>query len=83
MRNLTAHHAVAAASLMAGALQVATIQSLIRKNVITDAEGHEIYEQALLMLEASQAVCSSPDVFEASREMIEQHLRKFPYKERM
>ena len=26
----------------------------------------EIYEQALLMLETIQAVCSSPDVFEAA-----------------
>ena len=55
MKNLTAHQVVTAASLMAGALQAATIQSMIRKNVITDEEGHEIYEHALLMLEASQA----------------------------
>ena len=83
MKLLTSHEAVIASSLMAGALQTATIQTMIRKNMISDQEGHEIYEQALLMLEASQAVCSSPDVFEASREMIEQHLRKLPYKERM
>ena len=84
MKNLTAHQAVIAASLMAGALQAATIQSLIRKNVITDEEGHEIYEQALLMLESSQAVCSSPEVvFEVARDMIERHLGKFPFRERM
>ena len=52
---------------------------MIRKNIITDEEGHEIYEQALLMLETSQGVCSSPEVFEAARELIEQHLRKFPH----
>jgi hypothetical protein len=31
------------------------------------------------MLESSQAVCGSPGVFEAARELIEQHLRRFPY----
>ena len=56
---------------------------MIRKNVITDEEGHEIYEHALLMLEVSQAQSCSPDVFEAAREMIEQHLGKFPLHERM
>jgi hypothetical protein len=60
---------------MAGALQAARIQSMIRKGILTDEEGHEIYEQALLMLEASQAVSSSPDVFKAARELIEPHLR--------
>lgn len=83
MTSLTAHQVVTASSLMAGALQAAMIQAMIRKNLITDEEGHEIYEQALLMLEASQAVCCSPDVFEAAREMIEQHLRKFPHHERL
>ena len=62
MNNLTAHQLVIASSLMAGALQAATIQSMVRKNLITDEEGHEIYEQALLMLETSQAVSSSSDV---------------------
>jgi hypothetical protein len=33
-------------------------------------------EQAVLMLEYLQAVCSSPGVFEAARELIEQRLRK-------
>ena len=75
MKDLTAQQVITASSLMAGALQAALIQSLIRKKVISDEEGHEIYEHALLMLEASQAVCSSPDVFEAARELIEQHLR--------
>ena len=57
MKNLTAHQVITASSLIAGALQAALIQSMIRKNIITDEEGHEIYEQALLMLETSQAVC--------------------------
>ena len=77
MKNFTAHQVITASSLIAGALQAALIQSMIRKNIITDEEGHEIYEQALLMLETSQAVC--PKVFEAARELIEQHLRKFPH----
>ena len=76
MKNLSGLELAIASSLMAGALQAALIQSLIRKKVISDEEGHEIYEHALLMLEASQAVCSSPDVFEAARELIEQHLRR-------
>jgi hypothetical protein len=79
MKNLTAQQVITASSLMAGALQAALIQSMIRKNIFTDEEGHEIYEQALLMLETSQALCSSPEVFEAARELIEQHLRKFPF----
>ena len=79
MKLLTSHEAVIASSLMAGALQAATIQTMIRKNIISDQEGHEIYEQALLMLETSQAACSSRDVFEAARELIEQRLRKFPH----
>jgi hypothetical protein len=37
-------------------------------------EGHEIYEQALLMLETNQT--RSSVVFEAARELIEQHLRR-------
>jgi hypothetical protein len=64
---------------MAGAMQAAIIQSMVRNHLITGEEGHEIYEQALLMLEAKQTVTGSPDVFEAARELIEQHLRKFPY----
>jgi hypothetical protein len=76
MKSLSGLELAIASSLMAGALQAALIQSMIRKNIITDEEGHEIYEQALLMLETSQAVTSSPDVFEAARELIEQHLRK-------
>jgi hypothetical protein len=79
MKELSALELAIASSLMAGALQAAMIQSMIRKNIITDEEGHEIYEQALLMLETSQGVCSSPEVFEAARELIEQHLRKFPH----
>ena len=51
-KNLTAHQVIAASSLMAGALQAALVQ-----NIITDREGHEIYEQALLVLKTSQDVC--------------------------
>jgi hypothetical protein len=76
MKNLTAHQVVIVSSLMAGALQAATIQSMVRKGIITNEEGHEIYEQALLMLETSQVASSSPDMFEAARELIEQHLRE-------
>jgi hypothetical protein len=75
MKDLSALELATASSLMAGALQAALIQSMIRKNIITEEEGHEIYEQALLMLETNQTVSSSPDVFEAARELIEQHLR--------
>jgi hypothetical protein len=47
MKNLTAHQVITASCLMAGALQAALIQSMMRKNIITGEEGHEIYEQAL------------------------------------
>jgi hypothetical protein len=43
------------------------------------AERREIYEHALLMLEARQAeVPHSQAVIEAARELIEQHLRPQP-----
>lgn len=68
--------AVAASSLVNGAVQAALVSMLIRKGVFTTEEGREIYEQALLMLEASQgAAPASQDVFDAARELIEQHLR--------
>ena len=76
MKNLSGLELAIASSLMAGALQAALIQSMIRKKLITDEEAHEIYEQALWMLETNQAASSSPDVFEAARELIEQHLRR-------
>ncbi|KRR22268.1 MULTISPECIES: hypothetical protein [Bradyrhizobium] len=75
MKELSALELAIASSLMAGAMQAAIIQSMIRNHLITDEEGHEIYEQALLMLETNQVMTSSPDVFEAARELIEQHLR--------
>lgn len=76
LKDLNPLQLATASSLMAGALQAALIQILLRKKMITDEEGHEIYEQALLMLETSQTVSSSQEVFEAAREMIEQHLRR-------
>lgn len=79
MKELSALELAIASSLMAGAMQAAIIQSLVRNHLITGEEGHEIYEQALLMLETKQTVTGSSDVFEAARELIEQHLRKFPY----
>jgi hypothetical protein len=75
MKELSSLDLAIASSLMAGAMQAAMIQSMVRNKLITDAEGHEIYEQALLMLETKQTVTSSPVVFEAARELIEQHLR--------
>ena len=73
-KHLSALEVVSASSLMEGALQTALIQTLIRKNIISDQEGREIYEQALLLLETSQTKSSSQDVFEAAREMLEPHL---------
>jgi hypothetical protein len=76
MKQLSGVQLAAASSLMAGALQTAAIQCLVRNRLITPEEGREIYEQALLLLEANQTRSESPVVFEAAREMIEQHLRK-------
>ena len=52
----------------------------VRQKILTERSGRPrlIYEQALL-ISSSHAVCSSPEVFEAARELIEQHLRKFPF----
>jgi hypothetical protein len=63
MKELSALELPIASSLMTGAMQAAMIQSMVRNNIITDEEGHEIYEQALLMLEAKQTVTGSADVF--------------------
>ena len=49
-KDLNALQVVSASSLMAGALQAALIQTLIRKNLISARQGREIYEQALLLL---------------------------------
>ena len=70
MKELSALELAIASSLMAGAMQAAMIQSMVRNKIITDEEGHEIYEQALLMLETNQTMTSSPDVFEAAREAV-------------
>jgi hypothetical protein len=75
MKQLSDVQLAAAASLMASALEAATIQSLIRNRLITNEEGREIYEQALLILETNQTRSSSRVVFEAAREMIEEHLQ--------
>jgi hypothetical protein len=75
MKELSALEMAMASSLMAGAMQAAMIQSMARNHLITDRKGREVYEQALLMLETNQTKTSSPDVFEAARELIEQHLR--------
>jgi hypothetical protein len=83
MKELSALELAIASSLMTGAMQAAIIQSLVRNHLITDDEGHEIYEQALLMLEAKQAATGSSDVFEAARELIEQQLRKFPHHDKL
>jgi hypothetical protein len=73
MKKLSDLQMATASSLMAGAMQAAVIQTLIRNHVLTDEEGHEIYEQALLMLETNQTNSSAPVVFETARELIEQH----------
>jgi membrane carboxypeptidase/penicillin-binding protein len=76
MKELSPLELAIASSLMAGAMQAAMIQSMVRNKVITDQEGQEIYEQALLMLETNQTASSSPVVFEAARELIERHFRR-------
>lgn len=69
-------NAVAASNLVASAVQAALMASLVRKGVLTTSEVTEVYEQALLLLEAQQgAAPTSQDVFDAARELIEQHLR--------
>ena len=72
--------AVAASGLVTAALISALVSGLVRKGALTTAERREIYEHALLMLEAQQAgvVPHSLAVFEAARELIEQHLRPQP-----
>lgn len=82
MKDLSGLELAIASSLMAGAMQAAMIQSMVRNNIITGEEGREIYEQALLMLETKQTATSSPAVFEAARELIEEHFRHLPARQR-
>jgi hypothetical protein len=75
MAEIDMETALAASGLDRGD-QAALISALVRKNVISAPEGREIYEQALLMLEASQADApASKEAFDAAREPIEARLR--------
>ncbi|MGK6313748.1 hypothetical protein [Neorhizobium sp. DT-125] len=63
-----------AVALSTAATVAALIAHLRRMSILTEAMEHEIYEQALMMVEESQGDDDS-GVFTAARELIEEHLR--------
>ncbi|RRY08842.1 hypothetical protein [Brucella anthropi] len=67
---------LAATLLSSTACFAALVSTLKRKGVLNDQEEHEMYEQALLMLETSQA--EEPDcapLYELARNVIEEQLK--------
>lgn len=59
------------------AVLASLVRCLAMKGVLSVDECREIYEQALLLLEEQAgASVDSVDVFDAARELIEQHLRR-------
>lgn len=68
--------AIAASDLSSAAIIAALVGMLRTKGVLSREEVREVYEQALLLLESHQADAPAmQDVFEAAREIIEEHLR--------
>jgi hypothetical protein len=76
MKELSPLELAIASSLMAGAMQAAMIQSMVRNKALPTRRAKGFNEQALLMLETNQTASSSPVVFEAARELIERHFRR-------
>jgi hypothetical protein len=69
--------AIAASDLSSAAILGALISVLGAKGILSDEDVREVYEQALLLLEAHQAD-AAPEldgIFEAAREVIEAQLR--------
>lgn len=67
---------LAAALLSSTATFAALVSILKRKNVLSGEDEREMYEQALLMLETSQA--DDPDcsfIYELARKVIEEQLK--------
>jgi hypothetical protein len=69
-------HSIAVSDIVSSATLAALVSMLTRKGVLSVDEEREIFEQALLMLEAAQA--KTPEmggIYEAARGIIEVHLR--------
>ena len=67
---------IAASELVTSALVASLIPTLMERGVLSPRDAREIYENALLMIEAGQG--NDPGVqriYEAARELIEAHLR--------
>ena len=56
MKKLSDLQMATASSLMAGAMQAAVIQTLIRNHVLTDEEGHEIWTSIDALHEVAKAL---------------------------
>jgi hypothetical protein len=67
---------IAVSDIVSSATLAALVSMLTRKGILSVDEEREIFEQALLMLEAAQA--KTPEmrgIYVAAREIIEDHLR--------
>lgn len=73
---LTPLDSVAATELANGSILASLVSALHRKGLLSEEEVREVYETALLLLEEQQGTQPEiADIFDAARELIEQHLR--------
>ena len=76
---------VAASGLVSSSVLAALVGMLGAKGILSDDEVHDIYDEALLSLEAQQAQLDTPEmdeVYVAAREIIEAPLRELKSKRR-
>jgi hypothetical protein len=69
-------NATAASNLVSASILSALMVALREKGILTQDEVREVYERSLLSIETAQTQSPhSADLFEAARELIEEHLR--------
>ena len=76
-------NSVAASGLVSSSVLAALVGALGAKGVLSDDDVHDIYDEALLSLEAQQAQSDTPEmdeVYEAARRIIEMPLRELEQK---
>ena len=74
--DLDTLESVAVSELVSSALIASLIPTLVERGVLTSEDAHDVYENALLMIETQQD--DEPAVqriYEAARELIEARLR--------
>jgi hypothetical protein len=66
---------VTSSHLASAAIVAALVSTLQSKGLLSDQDVKDTYEHALLMIEAQQSESEMAEIYEAARELIEQHLR--------